>query len=93
MGDSLRLIRVDALSYAVFEDKNRNRVKAIFNHRGIQYQIPVTDPVVEEEVLAHHDAHHIQRIQTGATYLTVSMGQEYYGYYYAFVAAALPERQ
>lgn len=90
--DSLRLIRVDELTYAVCEDNNRSRVKAVFDHRGIRYQIPVTDPVVEEEVLAHHADTKVQRMLAGATCLTVSVGQEYYGYYYAFVAAALPAR-
>lgn len=89
--DSLRLIHVSDLQYRVFAPgadfgNPKRRVQAHFTHVGVEYRLWVTDPNVEDALLASPDG--IYAI--GGAYLTVSLGEPHNGYTYKLVAAVMP---
>lgn len=89
--DSIRLIYVEDLRYRVFAPgadfgNPKRRVQAYFTHGGIEYRLWVTDPGVEDALLASPDGFHA----VGAAYLTISLGEPHNGYAYKLVAAVMP---
>lgn len=91
IADSLRLVRVDDLSYRVFAPGSnfgdpKRCVQASFTHLGVEYRMRVTDPIVEREYLALANGLY----DVGAAFLTVSLAELWEGYGYKVVAAVLP---
>ena len=92
--DSLYLLHVEDLKIRVFApgaafDNPKRRVQADFEHRGVHYQLWVTDPVVERKYLAKDDGDY----EIGECFLTVSLGEPHKGDCYKLVAAVItPER-
>ncbi len=89
--DSLRLIHVGDLQYRVFAPgadfgNPKRRVQAHFTHVGVEYRLWVTDPNVEDALLASPDGNYA----VGGAYLTVSLGEPHNGYTYKLVAAVMP---
>ncbi|MFE6520509.1 hypothetical protein [Streptomyces sp. NPDC057794] len=80
ISDSLALIRVDRVR--ISEDNY-----AHFRYMGSRYAIKLTDPVYEERMRVNGNAS--QRL--GESFITVSLGKEWIGYFYK-LAAAIIER-
>jgi hypothetical protein len=73
---------------AAFNNPKR-RVRAAFRYGSLQYNLAVTDPVIEREYLAKNNGEY--PIATG--YLCVSLGESHDNYAYKLVAAVItPER-
>jgi hypothetical protein len=91
---SLFLLHVEDLKLRVFApgaafDNPKRRVQADFEHRGVRYQLWVTDPVIERAYLAKPDGDY----KIGECFLTVSLGEPHKGDCYKLVAAVItPER-
>ncbi|MET9746900.1 hypothetical protein ABZZ92_14520 [Streptomyces ardesiacus] len=84
VSDSLKLIRVDAVQMKLVD----SRLFAHFEYRGSDYALNVTDPVYEEKLTTGG----LARRRLGESFITVSLGKEWYGYLYKF-AAAIIERE
>jgi hypothetical protein len=87
---SLYLLRVDQLNLHTFAPgasfgNPKRRVQGRFGHRGIQYHLWVTDPLIEREFLARPDGVH----SMGVSYITVSLGEPHDGYCYKLIAAVI----
>jgi len=91
---SLYLLHVEDLTIRVFApgaafDNPKRRVQADFEHRGVRYQLWVTDPIIERTYLAKADGDY----EVGECFLTVSLGEPHKGDCYKLVAAVItPER-
>ncbi|KFA92633.1 dual OB domain-containing protein [Archangium violaceum] len=89
-GYSLVFICVDDLRISVFAPglsfgNAKRRVQAAFSYNGIQYQLWVTDPVVEKLYLAKKNG----EFDLGEAYITVSLGEPKDGECYKLVAAII----
>lgn len=92
---SLHLIHLDSLQLHVFAPGTnfgnaKRRVQAAFQHRGIQYKLWVTDPLIEREYLAQDNGTSI----LGESLLCLSLGEPYLKndvewYRYKLVAAII----
>lgn len=87
---SLYLLHVDKLKIRVFApgaafDNPKRRVQADFEHRGVKYQLWVTDPHIEREYLGKADGDY----EVGECFLTVSLGEPHNGDCYKLVAAVI----
>ncbi|MFJ7898241.1 dual OB domain-containing protein [Streptomyces anthocyanicus] len=78
ISNSLALIRVDAV-----EISGDNF--AHFRYRGSRYAINLTDPVYEERLIAKGSS----RQRLGESFITVSLGKEWQGFFYKFAAAII----
>ncbi|MEU0780564.1 hypothetical protein ABZ341_03170 [Streptomyces sp. NPDC006173] len=78
ISNSLALIRVDAV-----EISGDNYVH--FQYMGSYYAINLTDPVYEERMRAKG----YSRQRLGESFITVSLGKEWHGYFYKFAAAII----
>lgn len=79
--DSLKLIRVSAVevraaNYGLF---------AHFRYMASEYALHVTDPIYKERF----EAKGLGRQRLGESFLTVSLGKEWYGFFYKFAAAII----
>lgn len=89
--DSLRLIKVDALTLAVFQPglnfgDMRWRVQGRFSYAGVDYWLWVTDSVVEQEYLQKDNGEYT----LGERFLTISLGEPSNdGYCYKLIAAVI----
>lgn len=81
LSDSLKLIRVDAVQIRTVNF----RLFAHFDYMGSEYGIHVTDPVCEEKFTARG----LARQRLGESFLTISLGKEYHGFFYKFAAAII----
>jgi len=61
------------------------KVRCSFKYQNNDYILPVTDPVVEQEYMNKSEGEY----EIGDSYICVSLGLEYEGYLYLFVAAIL----
>ena len=90
LDSSLRLIKVDRLKLVVsqpgrdFGDYKR-RVQGRFRFNATDYWVRVTDPVFERRYLQRQDGDY----EIGQSYLTVSLGESYFGYCYKLIAAII----
>jgi len=94
LDSSLYLLYVSKLTVIVFAPgeaygNSKRRVQADFKHRGVRYQLWVTDPLIERQYLAKDDGEY----EVGECYLTVSLGKPHKGDCYKLVAAVItPDR-
>jgi hypothetical protein len=87
---SLRLVRVDRLTLAVFKPGEafgnpKRRVQGRFIHNGTEYRLWVTDPGYEREYLLKSDGEY----EVGESYVTVSLGEPHNDACYKLVAAIM----
>ncbi|KUF20202.1 hypothetical protein AT728_31100 [Streptomyces silvensis] len=90
--DSLRLIRVDSVTITVEQAYDPSRgleVRAGFRHSECAYILRVTDCVYEERFKGRG----VGSYRIGESFLTVSLGEEWSGYYYKMVAAIIERRE
>ncbi len=90
LSDSLRLIRVDALTLTVAQPSarygdGRKKLRGRFRHGGVDYCFDVTDPVYESEYRYRPNGNY----PIGERFLTVSLGEPYHGYAYKLIAAVI----
>ncbi|MDA4885856.1 dual OB domain-containing protein [Streptomyces sp. CCM_MD2014] len=78
---SLVLIRVDAVEIK----GDGSGLFAHFDYMGRDYAINLTDPVYEEIM----EAKGYRRHKLGESFITVSLGKEWHGYLFKFVAAII----
>lgn len=89
-GSSLFLVQVQAVRLRVgrkaseYPDSKR-AVRAAFRYRRVDYLMDVTDPGIEREFLSQPDGDYEIR----NSYLYISLGDPYQGYFYKLVAAIL----
>ena len=90
LSDSLRLIRVDALTLTVAQPSARygdytKKLRGRFRHGGVDYCFDVTDPACESEYRYRPNGNY----PIGERFLTVSLGEPYHGYAYKLIAAVI----
>jgi hypothetical protein len=69
--------------------ETKRRVQASFVHRGTQYSLWVTDPVIEKKYLSGPDG----LFSLGECYAAISLGEPFDGFCYKLVAAIItPDR-
>ncbi|MEV3851483.1 hypothetical protein AB0J30_32425 [Streptomyces microflavus] len=78
ISNSLALVRVDSVEI-------RGDGFAHFDYRGRDYALNFTDPVYEKMTAAGG----FRRRKLGESFITVSVGKEWYGYFYKFAAAII----
>lgn len=76
LDSSLCLIRVDGIELRVYApgqafNNPKRRVQGWFQHKGIEYGLWVTDPIIERSFLAKEDGNY----HLGTCFLTVSIGE------------------
>ncbi len=69
-----------------FGDEKR-RIQAIFDYRGIEYRLRITDPRYERWYLPKGDGIYAH----GPALITVSLGDLYDGFTYKLTAAVIPK--
>lgn len=87
---SLYFIRLPALELSVFAPGSnfgnlKRRVQGRFQYRGEDYWVWVTDPRYEREYLQRPNGNY----HIGECFLTISLGDEYHGHAYKFIAAII----
>lgn len=92
--DSLRLIEVRRLDLSVVIEgadfgNPRKKVNGIFNYNGKEYIIPVTDEVIERQYLQLTEGSYPFPTNANRIVLCLSMGKEYNGYIYKFIAGVM----
>jgi len=90
LNNSLCLLHLEKLALRVFAPgadfgNPKRRVQAEFVHRGVNYRLWVTDPLIEREYLAGKDGEY----GIGECFITVSLGESHEGYCYKLVAALM----
>lgn len=88
---SLRLIKVPSMTLSVFKPGQafgnpKRRVQGRFGYAGHDYQLWVTDPIYEREMLARPDGDYDA---DGECVLTVSLGEPYNDACYKLIAAII----
>ncbi|MFI6032429.1 dual OB domain-containing protein [Amycolatopsis magusensis] len=85
--DSLKLIRVDGVTIQVlsWSTNQKLKVRARFVHARTAYGLRVTDPVYEEKFQAKGPGNY----RLTESFLTVSLAEEFEGYYYKLVAGII----
>lgn len=76
LDSSLCLIRVDGIDIHVYApglafNNPKRRVQGWFRHKGIEYRLWITDPIIERSFLAKDDGHY----HLGECFLTISIGE------------------
>lgn len=92
--DSLRLIEVTQLNIIVTIDganfgSPRKRVNGRFIYMGTEYIIPITDPVIEQQYLCLAEGTYLLGENYERIILSLSIGKEYNGYIYKFIAGVM----
>jgi hypothetical protein len=86
---SLYLLHLEKLKLRVFVPYKKRKVRAEFVHRGVNYHLGVTDPVIERKYLAKKDGDY----RIAECFATVSLGEPFNGYCYKLIAALItPDR-
>ncbi len=92
---SLKLIQPQGLRLHVLEEEgfegapNRKRVRAKFTYNNVQYELSVTDPVIEDQYLQRNVGYY--PIETSV--LCISLAEVWNGYAFRLVASLItPER-
>lgn len=87
---SLRFIKVGGLAISVFEPssdfRRRRKVQGRFCYADSRYKLSVTDPVMKKTYLGKGDG----KYELGDCYMTISLGEPYYGARYKLIAAIIP---
>jgi len=88
---SLRFILVEHLIVSVFVPSAmfgsiKRRVQGRFEFSGVTYGLWITDPIVEAKYLSQANG----KYAMGQCYLTISIGEPYYGFCYKLIAAVIP---
>ena len=86
--ESLYLIHLPGLLLRVLNPSSdpcdpKRAVRAVFTYRDTEYNLKVTDPVAEREILARG----IEEAGVGECYLTISLGEPWGPFNYKLVAA------
>lgn len=92
--DSLRLIEVDNFKLIVTIEgadfgNPKKKVNGKFLFHNTEYIIPITDPVVEKKYLHFEEGEYSFQTDQKRTILSLSMGKEYNGYIYKFIAGVM----
>ncbi len=74
------IVRIEGAEF----NNAKRKVRASFTYNNTQHLLSVTDPVVESSYLAQGDGTYIIE---GVSYMTVSLGEPWDGYYYKLSAA------
>jgi hypothetical protein len=90
LGSSLRFIRVDRLEFAVSRPgtdygNRRRSVQGRFRYGGMDYWLRVTDPIFERKYLQMSNGEY----PIGECFITVSLGEPFYGHSYKLIAAII----
>ena len=90
VSSSLRLIHLDQLELEVFAPgeafgNSKRRVQGRFIHAQKRYALWVTDPMYERTYLAKLDGSY----KIGECCLTISLGEEYEGFYHKLIVAVI----
>ncbi len=89
---TLYLIRPDGFSLVVSDDTDgRKRVQARFIYHDIPYLLSVTDPHIERIFLRKD--HGEYPLCDEVLYLTISLGEPFYGYCYKLAAAVITQNE
>lgn len=83
--DSLRLIHVDGLRLRWERGERRWGIRGYFNFAEKDYSLSVTDPHIEQRYGAQKNQVH----RLGGCFLTISLGEPFYGYCYKLIAAVM----
>jgi len=88
--NSLYLLSLEILDLRVFAPgrafrNTKRRVQAAFAHRGAEYRLWVTDPVIERDYLKGDDG----KYRLGPCFVTISLGEPHEEYCYKLVAAII----
>ena len=89
---SLYLIRTQRLRLVVATEDDlppRRRVRAQFEYCGHFYRLPVTDPFIEDSLLARDDV----EIRVSEAILCVSLGEPFHGFAYKLAAAVMTPKR
>ena len=94
LNDSLKLIEVKKLILQVVVEgldfgNPRKKVNGIFLYNGNEYIIPVTDEVIERKYLQLVEGNYSFSTSEKRILLCLSMGKEYKGYIYKFIAGVI----
>jgi len=92
--DSLRLIEVRELKIIVTTEgadfgNPRKKINGAFKYQNIDYIIPITDPVIEQQYLILNEGTYWLQNERKRIILSLSMGKEYKGYIYKFLAGVM----
>ena len=92
VADSLRLIRVERLTLAVFNPSeafgnSKRRVQGQFTHADTEYKLWVTDPECKAYLAKPDGVYSVYNI--GECYLTISLGEPFRGACYKLIAAII----
>lgn len=85
IGDSLRLIRVEALTLNVYEYRDEKRVKGTFDYSGVKYTMQIKDVECEEWA----EKQELGDYHLGTRYLTISLAGEFHGHCYKLIAGIM----
>jgi hypothetical protein len=91
LSGSLYLLPLEGMRLRLYapdpRDPFNRRVQAEFAHRGVDYRLRVTDPIVERRyLLRDEDSYSI-----GRCLVTVSLGEPFNGFCYKLVAAVIAQ--
>lgn len=92
--DSLRLIEVKNLYIIVTIEgadfgNPRKKVNGKFRYLNIEYIIPITDPIIEQQYLHLAEGTYSLDVDYDRIILSLSAGKEYNGYIYKFIAGVM----
>jgi ATP-dependent DNA helicase RecQ len=88
LSSSLLFIRADELCFAVGESSTGlKKIRAHFTHKGEEYLLPVTDPVIEAEYVLKDFGRH--PVESPRPCLTVSISEPFEGFCYKLVAGVV----
>ena len=88
LSSSLLFIRADELCIVVGESSTGlKKVRAHFTHKGEEYLLPVTDPVIEAEYVLKDFGRH--PVESQRSCLTLSISEPFEGFCYKLVAGVV----
>jgi len=67
----------------------RKKVNAMFNYKDTNYIIPITDPIFEQKYIHLDEGIYEMPESINRVILCLSIGKEYKGYIYKFVAGVM----
>ena len=87
ISDSLRLIRVEALTLNVYDHENRDekRVTGTFDYGGVKYTMQIKDVECEQWAEGQESGDY----DLGIRYLTISLAGEFHGHCYKLIAGIM----
>ena len=85
IGYSLMLIRPTNMETFEDEEREKSRIRVRFKHKGVSYELPITDPVFLD--FLEQDKSNFGPIADA--YLCISLGLEFEGWHHKLVAAVI----